>query len=409
MTLTVTNCCECNTKFGSGNIVNHNNNYYCDDCYNTNFTDCHECGNTFRNEDLLSHDDEYYCNDCYSENFTDCYECGNTYPNDDLRSYNGEYYCNDCYSENFTNCYECGHTFRIEDISEYCDRLFCNDCYRDNFSDCYECGSTHYIDDLRSYDDDYYCENCYNNLTNRIIKNYSYKPIPIFYGKEKELFLGIELEVDRNDCEDDHSYYLEKLTRDEIYFKRDGSLDNGFEIVTHPVTYSYIKEHNVFDLLDALRENGYSSHNTSTCGMHIHISKKDISSLTLYKIRRLLHSNEYFFLTLAQRTKEKSDKWSSFNNDKYDDLYISKRKYCSDRYTAVNCNPDRTIEFRFMRGNLLIKRVYKNIELILSLINFCRSTSLLNINKIYYSKYIEQNKKEYKNLYDFYIEIFVSK
>lgn len=58
------------------------------------------------------------------------------------------------------------------------------------------------------------------------IEDYSYKPIPNF-------------------CGDGLRYFEELLSianaegQDHLYIKHDGSLDDGFELVTHPMTLDY--------------------------------------------------------------------------------------------------------------------------------------------------------------------------
>ena len=87
-------------------------------------------------------------------------------------------------------------------------------------------------DEVYQVGEDYYCENCYSNHRyEEYIHEYSYKPIPDFYGiDEDNMYLGVELEVDRGS---DKFELAGKLCDDfeEIYLKSDGSLSSsGFEI-----------------------------------------------------------------------------------------------------------------------------------------------------------------------------------
>ena len=66
----------------------------------------------------------------------------------------------------------------------------------------------------------------------------SYKPDPIFYGKGPR-YLGAELEIDgAGECSENAQEILNLANGDWelIYCKHDGSLDDGFEVVTHPMT-----------------------------------------------------------------------------------------------------------------------------------------------------------------------------
>ena len=63
---------------------------------------------------------------------------------------------------------------------------------------CTDCGRLiHNEDALYEDGEDYpYCRDCFEKLNNDAIKNYSYKPEPIFYGSGN-LFYGVELEIDK--------------------------------------------------------------------------------------------------------------------------------------------------------------------------------------------------------------------
>ena len=59
-----------------------------------------------------------------------------------------------------------------------------------------------------------------------------------------------------------------------IYCKHDGSLDDGFEIVSHPATLEYHTNTIPWKkILDEALEMGYYSHNSGTCGLHVHINR----------------------------------------------------------------------------------------------------------------------------------------
>ena len=167
------------------------------------------------------------------------------------------------------------------------------------------------------------------------------------------------------------------------------------------MTYRYLRQHKIYEnTLKTCRDNKYKSYNTDTCGMHIHISRDNFTTLHLYKVLKLVYDNESLFLKLAQRPREQAEQWAKFSVD--DDLkYTAKHKYKSNRYEAINLNSGNTIEFRFLKGNLLLNRFYKNIEIILSIIHFCNDTSLLSITKQEYLNYISKNHKKYKNLFSF--------
>lgn len=156
----------------------------------------------------------------------------------------------------------------------------CQRCYDDHYTSCEHCGRIIHRDDAYYDDDDSdeaYCSSCYRTHSRRDgIEDYYYKPDPIFYGKGTRYF-GVELEVDgvgENDYSAEDVMCIGNRKAEHIYCKHDGSLNGGFEIVTHPMTLDYHK--NIMPwraVLDELKEIGYLSHQTSPCGLHIHVSR----------------------------------------------------------------------------------------------------------------------------------------
>ena len=86
-----------------------------------------------------------------------------------------------------------------------------------------------------------YLIKCFEKLNNNSIKNYNYKPEPIFYDSGN-IFYGVELEIDRGgECNQtaEKLYEIANRNDDRIYCKHDGSLSDGFEMVSYPMTLDY--------------------------------------------------------------------------------------------------------------------------------------------------------------------------
>lgn len=113
-------------------------------------------------------------------------------------------------------------------------------------------------------------------INDSIIHDYYYKPDPIFYGKGQPHY-GIELEIDEGGEYDDNAERILNIgnrINEHIYCKHDGSLDDGFEIVSHPATLEYHTNTIPWKkILDEALEMGYYSHNSGTCGLHVHINR----------------------------------------------------------------------------------------------------------------------------------------
>ena len=147
-----------------------------------------------------------------------------------------------------------------------------------------------------------YCDDCYETELEEAreseyqnestgIYSYSYKPNTVFYNSDGtfsdrhrpidgvyELMMGIELETELVEGDYIHAgaQYINSVSDGLIYLKEDCSISHGFEIVSHPMTLNYLQNHakRYEQSLDFLRKNGYRAWKTSTCGLHIHVSKK---------------------------------------------------------------------------------------------------------------------------------------
>jgi hypothetical protein len=262
------------------------------------------------------------------------------------------------------------------------------------------------------HDEEWYCQSCIPREDE--MRDHGYRPELNYLNareSDRPLFYGIELEVEvpRETARDILvEEMMDKFGREWFYVKADGSLNHGMEIVTHPMTYEYItKEIEKFSkILKFLENQECKSFNTDTCGIHIHISKDQISHLTTYKILKLFYENPGFILKISQRRVQKFEEWSKLHRKEEEtaetNLY-TKAKYKSGiaRYVAVNLNNSDTIEFRIFRGTLHCPSFLKNVEFIRSVVEFCEKHSIPEITTLRYLDYLKENKKEHKNLTDF--------
>lgn len=316
-----------------------------------------------------------------------CTECGCRIRENELVEIDGACLCQSCAERITVVCRECGA--RIWRVEAYDDNL-CEHCYDNFYTTCTDCESVISYNDVyytRSDEDahDYpYCESCYRKHENdEIIHDYYYKPEPIFYNHNSgndytnKLYLGVELEVDEGgediDCAD-KILDIANGYNEHIYIKHDGSLSDGFEIVTHPMTFAYHK--NVMpwhDVLIKAVHMGYVSHNTDTCGLHIHVSRSAFGSCKDKQetvVARLVYFFEKFWpelLRFSRRTELQANHWAAryggaVSNCKQ--TFEDAKKLRLGRYTAVNLCNKHTIEFRIFRGTLRYETLIATLEFI---------------------------------------------
>lgn len=305
---------------------------------------CTHCGAVIEGDDYtVMHGDSVVCSECVANYCCTCERCGATIFETD--AYGDEFtnLCQDCYETHYTRC-------------EGCDRLLNND-------DAYE---------LNGYD---YCSECYHDRCNNgSIKEYSYKPDPIFYGEGKRFF-GVELEIDDGGKDDDSANELLDIAncKDEhIYIKADGSLDDGMEIVSHPMSLDYHQNFCWQELMKTAVSLGYRSHQTSTCGLHIHVNRsafgmnqteqEEVIAKILYFVEA--HWNELY--CFSRRKECNMNRWATrYGFEKTGKEILDKAKCsCYGRYTAVNICNYHTLEFRLFRGTLKFNTFIAALQLV---------------------------------------------
>lgn len=337
---------------------------------------CLSCVNALLKENGYDLDDDYFiCSWCQS------------YQHNDLREHDdGEEYCQNCIDRH---------------------RYYCEDC------------DTTYWEG-----DDHECDNDYNS---GVIHDYSYKPRPYFFppkerAPDTRLYFGIELEVESNRGDRlDNAEHVQSALGERAYLKYDGSLHNGFEIVTHPHTLDEFRKEFAFDKFASFRRAGLRSWDTDTCGLHIHVSRdafgipydnrtdnyaEHISSRQTHELKfiKLVYDNEAQVCKLAGRKtgyahfQDKGQLWNKVRNRGY------------DRHTAVNTENETTLEVRVFKGSLRPERVLGAIEFVHAGVEYTRNLKVNTKNGalswVAFCGYVHTNQEQYSNLYALMMKSF---
>ena len=307
-----------------------------------------------------------------------CSECGAVLTESNTHSFDGQIFCEDCFNRCTTTCDNCGERIWRDNAEGDSNYTLCSHCYEYSYTTCEDCGRLiHNEDALYEDGEDYpYCRDCFEKLNSDAIKNYSYKPEPIFYGSGN-LFYGVELEIDKGGEEHSNAQKLLDIANKEterIYCKHDGSINDGFEMVSHPMTLDYHTNNmNWLDVFEKAVEMDYRSHNTSTCGLHIHCSRsafgkdyeqqEQVIGRIVFFVEK--HWNE--LVRFSRRTPDNLNRWAA----KYatisataDETYKKAKDKRVGRYVAVNLENYSTVEFRLWRGTLRHKTFIATLQLV---------------------------------------------
>jgi len=285
-----------------------------------------------------------------------------------------EWICDSCAEEHTVECDHCGETIWRTDAITDGRTTLCSCCFDDHYRRCEDCGRILHDDDILWSGDYPYCASCYDRLEVEI-EEYGFKPEPVFFG-EGNRFFGVELEIDGAGKDDENARRIKEQTNircEHIYCKSDGSLDDGFEIVTHPMTLDYhLNEMYWEDILHEAVRMGYRSHMTNTCGLHIHVNRDAFGETREEQekvIERILffvelHWNELFIF--SRRSQHTMNRWAArYGMEKTGKEILDKaKKGNTGRYAAINLCPYHTIEFRLFRGTLKLNTLYATLQLV---------------------------------------------
>ena len=366
---------------------------------------CADCGDDFYKHKLTPVGVCLVCDGCLNDHHTECNDCSDIVHNDNINEiYNGDMICQSCFDNEYFKCNDCEELDHQDNrYSTDSDWIVCESCFNDHYSYCDDCGNMCHTVDM--YGD--YCSDCDSNnddggctcsdcsgTSSGGIHPYGFRPKLIFHKRKREkncLYLGIELEMEsRKGDTQEQAESLKELDTDEklFYLCRDATINQGFEIITHPATLAYHLNNFPWKRLCKLMvKMGARSHNTNTCGLHVHVNKDYFSQSDLVKLGLFIHSLEKPMSFLSRR---KRNRWGNFKDIRHGKDKIHKN---GDRYEAINFqNPD-TVEFRLYKGSL-------NYETVLATIDFTAAICCF-VKSVGPSKIVNKKAETWKDFIEF--------
>ena len=373
------------------------------------------------------------CRECMREHIGNgrryiiCHECGKIICNNDSVEYileNGTitHICSDC-TDGLQTCPECGRMFShgTHVRTNYSDEPveICADCAQTYFDTCEECGEVVYSGSMYTEPDGALtCPICHQNLITerRTLEHarsvhpsdtspiagyhyhHGYDPVFCLLPDEDTRhvpFLGVELEVDvkngvsHDDANQTARNIIEAMPRNFIFFEHDGSLDYGFENITQPATLAYHEslKDNYIAMFRAIRNAGYRSHQTRTCGFHIHVNRDFFPSTDDEAcVARMLYIVEKFyddFVVFSRRTKSSLSRWVNKSSKTPEQQAKDwKDGHMDDRYRPVNLCNHNTFEFRMFRGTLKYNTFIATLNLVHNIVMTARFKTTTDIQNM---------------------------
>jgi len=326
-------------------------------------------------------------------------------------------HCESCATEaldngEYSSCDRCDEWFFTDDLSwsDVRERDLCRYCYQMPIV-CDEC-DYHFSEGAD--------HECYRN-DGEVIYSYSYKPKAKFFGQGR-YHLGFELEVEESDGNDEDRNYTASLIEgklgERVYMKYDGSLDEGFEVVTHPHTLEEYKSA-AFDwsFLSTLVSQNYVSWNNNNCGFHVHISRTAFDSpmssqaVVSHKMRftKFIYDNQYQVERIAGR---KANDYATFGDKGQILNKVLHHDQRAGRYEVVNVYNDHTYEIRIFKGSLRKERLLSNLEFVHAVCEYTRNMKIVAKHTPFawsrFVKFVTDNDTHYPNLMLIIDEAFAS-
>jgi hypothetical protein len=279
------------------------------------------------------------------------------------------------------------------------------------------------------------CYDCYERFLSSDdskVKGHGYKKdnvhhYTVFPGENT---YGWELEIDGPDahdsigCASEIQCLINRVLNEKVLMKMDGSLENkhAFEIVIDPMSINYMQREKIVKIIcETARKYGYLSHDTRTCGFHIHAGKnlfnnkngeyfRNIAKLILLveKLkpeiikfsRRKYFRYCRFFTDIDPEENQYGNHWAIRRREMIADIrrilltgrytpaelekIYDNAMHSFERYVVVNVRNSPTVELRINRGTLNQITLYASLQLYEMLIKI--STSRINPTKVTFDR-----------------------
>lgn len=358
-----------------------------DDYLEDHYSKCEECGEWVRNSYLYTvskhGEDVDVCEDCRNDHYTRCEDCGVWVLNDEIHLLSGDHYvCNICIDE-YEYCERCGEYVPSYDYNY--DASMCCSCHRELRGD-----------RIRDYHGHHSYRFPYFIYDKKLQKTIHTQYPENFKG------IGIELEAEGDDDLDtveeiinvDGIWYEDDCGNNEVYFETDGSLDEGFELITRPHDRESFFRMPWEKILEVYKRHGYHSHDGGNCGLHVHISRsvfgrtQQEQDRAIAKLYRLFNER---WSDLSKFSRRDSIETTDRGRDGF---YYCERAYvpaikdvkrimsdvnAMSRYHAINNKNNHTVEVRLGRGTLKLESFLSWIDLVATLAWNARKISFNNI------------------------------
>ena len=174
-----------------------------------------------------------------------------------------------------------------------------------------------------------------------------------------------------------------------MHVSHDGSLERGMELISMPATLAYhkAKREDYKELFEWLKDEGYRSHDTKTCGLHFHFSRAFFGDNENSAVTKLLYLTERFWDELSifsRRDYQSLARYAKKNDCSAIEMFNTwnKTQEHDGHYYAVNITNENTIELRMFRGTLNINTFMATLDLVNAMVHAAKEKTPLELQKM---------------------------
>ena len=343
--------------------------------------------------------DEPFPKEEYKRLYTHCAVCGKEMKRSEVTStVPNIVLCEDCLKSMYSTCEVCGHLFPNEEIDSILDEndhrvLACEDCREAIRREAIRRKVIHIL----SYHHGMHCDGQTSN----------YGMTPLMDGKRvtNSPYEGVELEIDCGGENDDNARQIIKtLGREYAVPMHDGSLNDGFEIVSTPATLEH-HMHTIHwqEAMQKATDLNYQSHSCGTCGLHVHVDRKFFGRQqdTEEKFYILFRNNLPWIKKFSRRSHydychingAHDDSVRKYRKGAIDKVYVKSKIDKGNRYLALNFTRKNTIEFRIFRGTLKYETFIATLQFVDLFARFVKASSEDDIAEITLDDFVRVAKE----------------
>lgn len=297
-------------------------------------------------------------------------------------------------------CMRCDSTYPFNKKAQTIGGPICIDCAKSKYKLCPKCNY-------------YHSNECALQITGTsTVGEWNHSEQPIFHkGKESSgIFLGLEHEVYLNNRASYDDIMRITQPRHFLYAIFDGSIKdrNGLEVNTHPLETTWINENwdKIEEYLEMLRSLNIKATTERTCALHIHLNIDAFDDNDhVLRLLNLCYDNKQMLYAISQRQNPAwMQQYASTSLRLGDRRVIAKYLYSGAKKFAVIPRNGCTVEYRLFRGSLYPTVIKKNMQFVLSTLEYTRNAE--NLTKDAYLEYVMAHEDKYPELRKFVRAVF---